>query len=106
VRATAVSKEIATTRLLKQIGGVLDPIAENLAGSTAQALIPVIQQAWRAEFRTELGEPTLSRCAAALAAKRHWSCAMGHRRALTGWPAAGQPSRRTTGGCPRTLTML
>ena len=72
----AVAKETATTRLLRQIGGVLDPIAEKHAGSTAQALLPIIQEAWRTEFRTELQEPTLSRCAAALAAKRHWSCAI------------------------------
>ena len=66
----------AGRRLLDQIADVLDPIAARHQGESPQVLRPILAQAWREAFRTELREPALSRCAAALATKRHWSLAL------------------------------
>jgi hypothetical protein len=69
----------AGRRLLDHIAGVLDPIAAEHHGKSPQVLRPILASAWREAFRSELREPTLSRCAAAMASGRHWSLALwGH----------------------------
>ncbi|MDN5919074.1 MAG: hypothetical protein L0I76_28935 [Pseudonocardia sp.] len=49
-----------------QISEVLDPLAMRCRGRPVEAIRPLVAQAWRREFRCELGEPALSDTAAAV----------------------------------------
>lgn len=63
-------------RLMDQVGKVLDPLAREHHGTDPRTLRPIIHRAWRKGFHAELPEPTLSRCAAAIAAGRPWQLAL------------------------------
>ena len=62
--------------LLEHFAAALDPITAEHSGKTALELIPILRQAWRDTFNLELREPTLSRCAAAIAADVPWTLAL------------------------------
>lgn len=63
-------------RLLEQMAVVLDPLAEQYQGDDPRVLRPVLAAAWRSAFRTELREPALSRCAAAISTGQPWQLAL------------------------------
>jgi hypothetical protein len=67
---------VAGRRLMAQMAATLDPIAALHAGEPVVELTAVIEQAWYNSFRTQLREPTLSRCAAAIAQGRPWQLAL------------------------------
>ncbi|HEY2206360.1 MAG TPA: hypothetical protein VGH99_17980 [Pseudonocardia sp.] len=63
-------------RLLAQIGTVLDPPAHRYAGQDTATVRPALSHAWREAFGTELSEPSLSRCVAAIATDHPWQLAL------------------------------
>lgn len=67
---------IGERRLLDQMAAVLEPFVARYGGQPAQLIGPELGRAWRDEFATDLAEPTLSRCAQAIAHGRPWSQAL------------------------------
>ena len=67
---------IGSRRLLAQMAAVLDPFAARHSGQPAQLIEPDLRRAWREEFAAELPEPTLSRCARAIAHGQPWPAAL------------------------------
>jgi hypothetical protein len=66
----------AGSRLLEQLAIVLDPIADHYGGDRPQIIRPIVAQAWHDAFGTDLSEPTLSRCTAAMASGQSWTLAL------------------------------
>lgn len=73
---TSANPGVGGRRLLGQIGAVLDPLASAHRGDDPRALRPVLAQSWWDAFGVEMSEPSLSRCAAAIATGRPWQLAL------------------------------
>jgi hypothetical protein len=73
---TMPSLGLAQTRLLEQMAKALDPLAALYGGTPPWKIKPLIEQAWSEAFGTDLQEPALSRCAAAISARRPWLLAL------------------------------
>jgi hypothetical protein len=73
---TMPSLGLAQTRLLEQMAKALDPLAALYGGTPPLKIKPLIEQAWCETFGTDLQEPALSRCAAAISARRPWLLAL------------------------------
>lgn len=80
--ATQSGAGVAQRRLLDHFAAALDPIIAEHSGKSALELKPILRQAWREAFNTELREPVLSRCAAAIATNVPWALALWS----TEWP--------------------
>jgi hypothetical protein len=76
MRVSLSNRGVGGDRLLEQMAAVLDPLAANHRGDTARVLRPVVAQAWLTAFHTELPEPVLSRCAAAISTGQPWQLAL------------------------------
>jgi demethylmenaquinone methyltransferase/2-methoxy-6-polyprenyl-1,4-benzoquinol methylase len=57
---------------LDQVGGVLDPLADQCAGQPPAGVRANLAQNWQAEFGVRLPEPALTNCAIALSEGRPW----------------------------------
>jgi hypothetical protein len=67
---------LAQTRLLEQMAAALDPLAALCGGMPPLKIKPLIERAWSETFGVDLREPALSRCAAAISARRPWLLAL------------------------------
>jgi hypothetical protein len=71
-----LNQGVGGQRLLEQMAEVLDPLAEQYRGDNPHRLRPVLARAWSSAFHTELPEPALSRCAAAIGTGQPWQLAL------------------------------
>jgi hypothetical protein len=73
---TVPSLGLPQTRLLEEMAKALDPLAALYGGSPPLMIKPRIEQAWSEAFGVDLREPALTRCAAAISARRPWLLAL------------------------------
>lgn len=67
---------VGEQRLLSQMATVLDPFTTRHAGQPVSVIKVLLGRVWREEFDARLPQPTLTRCAQAIAGGRDWRQAM------------------------------
>lgn len=69
----ALGGGVAGPNLFTAMAAVLDPLVTGHGGQPAEVITPMLAQAWRQAFATELPEPVLTRCARAVAERTPWT---------------------------------